>query len=738
MVYAHTSRGSGDGEPLACHLQRVARLCAENCRNAFIDEDEGYNAGLCHDLGKCGHLFQEVLRGRETKIDHESPGAYWIMMKYRGLAYDAALAIHAHHKGLKTDIPESFGSYILINKHSEYNGRRYACNSKTIDDYIAGEKLVFRDMRSIKRNDNAIPAMLRVRLLLSALCDADYTATAGHFEDLEDDERGALPCFDRAFECLTAYRDGLIRQSKASEHINSLRRDLYDAALAAAQWESGAFSLSAPTGSGKTLAMLGFALKHALKHGKRCIIFVFPYLTLIEQAALEIQKALCPLSDDAGYIFKDHSQAREGKAGFAVPNWNEPIIVTTTIKFFESLFANNPTRVRHLHNIANSVVLFDEAQSMPFGYAPQTLETLVELCRRYNTTVLFSTATQPAFNLLYKEWSPREIVPAELNLFERARRVKISWPDSITSELSWEELADELVGHNHALTILNTRAQAQTLTALIREKYPESPVFHLSTNMCIAHRESTLNLIRARLKSAEKSPCILVSTQCIEAGVDISFPSVYRALGPLDSVVQAFGRCNRNGEVALGNARVFLPPLTDRRYPDSNYEFAASKLSAMIERGGVDIDDPLALRKAFEDLARGAIDEGLRGKFADFADAVKMRNYEEIDKHYHWIDRRGINIIVPYAPMKDLFEELCETSHGRRIGREWLRKAQPISVNVSLRRGARLWDYLEQVVCHYNGETLGTDWFYPIKNDVYDEIFGLKLDYTDDIDDFIK
>lgn len=739
MVYAHTSSDGGSWEPLCDHLFSVARLCGEYCLNAYLDENEGYAAGLCHDLGKSGDLFQEVLRGRETKIDHESPGAYWILKNFGAPAYDAALAIHAHHKGLVTDLTGEFCKRILIDKQQGYGERRFACNTSIIDEYLALANLSPQHLSARERNPKTIPAMLRVRMLLSALCDADYTATSAYFERTGDKYTYPEPIsgqFATAFEYLTKYRDKLMLNSTADKRINSLRRDLYDAALLAAKWDSGSFSLTAPTGSGKTLAMLGFALRHAVEHGKQRIIFVLPYLTLIEQAAREIRNALEPLSGETGYVFEDHSRAREGEVGFMIPDWSEPVIITTTIKFFESLFANKPTHVRHLHNIANSVVLFDEAQSLPFGYASQTLETLSELCANYGVSVVFSTATQPVFDFLSPNWSPREIVPKELNLFERARRVVTYWPQPFNAETAWDDLAHELSEQAQALTVVNTRAQARKLITAIKTHNPDAPVYHLSTNMCVSHREETLHEVRSRLDN--RLPCVLVSTQCIEAGVDISFPVVYRAFGPLDSVIQAFGRCNRNGERERGEAHVFLPPLGDRHYPDRTYEYAALELLRMIKRdGGVEIDDQLQIRTAFEALARSMQNEEMKGKYKAFADALAARDYANIAKQYAWIDERGINVIVPYTPKLELYNELVDTSHGKRLRRNWLSKAQSVGVNVLLRKDAQLRSYLKPIYCHYNGEMLETGWFYPIRGDIYDVTLGLRVDFSDNAEDFM-
>lgn len=739
MVYAHSSSDNGAGEPLCDHLQNVARLCAEYCLHANLDENEGYAVGLCHDVGKSGHLFQEVLQGRETKIDHESPGAYWILKELGASAYDAALAIHAHHKGLVSDLKGEFFKRILIDKQPGYGGRRYACTTAIVDEYCALHNVSPQPISRRDRYPDTIAAMLRVRVLLSALCDADYTATSAYYESNGGKYIFPEPIagqFDTAFGFLSEYREKLMLKSTADERINSLRRDLYEAALLAAKWDNGSFSLTAPTGSGKTLAMLGFALRHAMEHGKRRIIFVFPYLTLIEQAAREIRKALAPLSREKGYIFEDHSRARDGEVGFMIPDWSEPIIITTTIKFFESLFANKPTHVRHLHNIANSVVLFDEAQSLPFGYAQQTVETLSELCDMYGVSVLFSTATQPAFDILTANWSPREIVPPELHLFERAQRVTVHWPPLDAPETSWDELARELSAQSQSLTVVNTRTQALKLIAAINEHSPDTPVFHLSTNMCISHREDTLDLVRSLL--CDTRPCLLVSTQCIEAGVDISFPAVYRALGPLDSVIQAFGRCNRDGKQALGDAHVFLPPLADRHYPDSAYTLAANEFLRILGRdGGIDIDDPLQIRIALEALVGSMQNEVVKGKFKAFADALMARDYAAIDEHYTWIDTKGINVLVPYKPKLEIYNKLVETSHGKHLNRNWLSAAQSVGVNISLPKDALLRSYLKPIVRHYNGEALETGWFYPVRDDAYDSTVGLRTDFSDNANDFI-
>jgi CRISPR-associated helicase Cas3 len=478
--------------------------------------------------------------------------------------------------------------------------------------------------------------MLDVRMLFSALVDADFIETEAHFNATPDGSKGyrepgpSLQA-DKVFPLLVSYLGQLAANSCASPEVNRLRRDLLAACLEAATLPQGLFTLTAPTGAGKTLSMLAFALRHALEHGLRRIVTVIPYLSIIEQTVREYHKVFAlhfSAKYAEQYVLEDHSLAgtREGdrirrgepdtqteaeeKRRYLAENWDAPIIVTTSVQFFESLFANRPSACRKLHRLARSVILFDEVQTFPVQLAVPSLATLSRLVERYGATVVFATATQPAFahldefvrNYCVRGWQPQEIAKPDLRLFERGRRTRVAWP-RLEKKTSWAELADQLSQHGQALCVVNLKRHAIQLFDELKRLQLDG-LFHLSTNMCPAHRGVVLDEVRQRL--AKGMSCHLISTQCVEAGVDVDFPVVFRALGPLDAVAQAAGRCNRNGRAETGIVHVFLPKEEEASaYPDGTYRQAASVCRLFLSKYGaprMDIHVPELFEEYYREL----------------------------------------------------------------------------------------------------------------------------------------
>lgn len=349
--------------------------------------------------------------------------------------------------------------------------------------------------------------------------------------------------------------------------VGQVRGEILNACLKAASCPAGLYSLTVPTGGGKTLSGLAFAFQHAAKHGLRRLIYVAPYLSILEQNADVIRAAL-GFGKDAPEIFEHHSlsdppesadedgRTESGAAKWA-ENWAAPVVVTTNVQFFESLFANRPARCRKLHNIARSVILLDECQSIPPGLVTPTCGMLKQLAAEFGCTVVFCTATQPAFdhpklNDRLTRFDNRiratEIIPAELDLFNRLKRVRLEWPTSNDEKFDWPTVAQLMTQEAAALCVVNTRKKAGELfTELKAAAAGGSHVFHLSTTMCPEHRRQVLAAAKAILSVGQT--CYLVSTQLIEAGVDIDFPLVLREMAPLEGVIQAAGRCNREGSL---------------------------------------------------------------------------------------------------------------------------------------------------------------------------------------------
>jgi CRISPR-associated helicase Cas3 len=468
----------------------------------------------------------------------------------------------------------------------------------------------------------------------------------------------------------------------------------------------GTFSLTAPTGSGKTLAMLQFALAHARQHGLKRIVFVIPYLSIIEQSAERYRDVFADEPDH--FILEHHSLAGVGSEETSSQkhddaerqrrlhseNWDAPIIITTNVQLLESLFSNRPSACRKLHRLRDAVILFDEAQSLPQQLAVPTLAALSHLTSDYNTSVVFATATQPAFDVLDASvrkhartgWQPREIVPEHPDMFRRLERVKAYWPRK-DEAFTWGELASALRDDNstQVLCVLNLKRHAH---ALLKAMEGSEGLFHLSTNLCTAHRRAVLDEVRARLGPAKPMPCRLVSTQCVEAGVDLDFPLVYRAMAPLEAVAQAAGRCNREGRLnqagKFGQVRVFEPALdtSERRYMFPNFAyFQATEITASLlhESGGeLNINDPVVFSRYYHSLygISRPVDQN-----QDLTDAIAGLDFPEIARRYKLIDQDAIQIVVPWQPCIEQYKLLREQA-ASGIDGKWMRAAQALSVSI--------------------------------------------------------
>lgn len=757
---AHTPSASGHADPVHIHLREVARLAEEFC-TPFGAQHEARIAGLLHDLGKYGCLFQRVLQKLEKGIDHWSPGACAALKQFSAACCGAALAIHGHHIGLgqlSTDFLNALKTCDAA--PADASGRRLS--STDIDALLNLLKADGITMPSppdapvVNATNHKLPAsvMLDIRMLFSALVDADFLATEAHFNAKTAESptpRPAGPQLDAklASELLDTYISTVSQKARASDELATLRTDLLQACREAAELQPGLFTLTAPTGSGKTLSMLSFALRHAAKHNLRRVVVVIPYLSIIEQTVQVYRNALAQLvTANSEYILEDHSLAEgrtdsgsnasdgnasddAGLARLLSQNWDAPIIITTSVQFLESLMANRPSACRKLHRLADSVILFDEVQTLPAKLAVPTLATLSRLAERYNSTVVFSTATQPAFSHLNQAvqkycgsgWGPREIAPPELKLFERSRRTRVQWPTDLQKRDSWDDIADDIAAQPQSLCIVNLKRHALELTERLQSRDHEN-LLHLSTSMCPAHRKQTLAEVHAHLE--HNRPCTLISTQCVEAGVDVDFPVVYRAWGPLDAIAQAAGRCNREGRSAEGAVHLFIPDDGKRLYPDGTYTQAADVTKALLNEYGADKMD-ISDARLFDRYYRELYDLGdIQNRQTEVTEAMQIRDFTEVAARYHLIDNATINVLVPYQPALEVFNSLCEEARADGISRSWIKRARPYTVGVFRpRRDSRLLDELDPVPVGKKGAPSSepTDWFIHLGE--YHQLMGL-------------
>lgn len=557
------------------HLNKVAWWCAKFAAEMFAEGPDresariwGYLAGLWHDLGKFSKEFQLYISkaGNDAhtgetleKVDHSTAGAQCAVQKHTLFGHVLAYGIAAHHSGLLD---------VQTNGKSNQEAR---LNKGSLPDYSAASDQITDEripdfpqflMKIMRADRNGFSTSFFTRVLFSSLVDADFLATEAFISPSRTANRNQSQAevLNQIDQLLTQK----IKEFGTPTHgdiVNQQRANVAIDCTTAAAKEPGIFTLTVPTGGGKTLSSLQFGVKHALKHGQQRIIYVVPFTSIIEQNAEVIRQIVAPLeSDSFSPLIEHHSSLSPEKESeqsrLATENWDAPIVITTAVQFFESLFAAKTSRNRKLHNIANAVVILDEAQSLPVNYLAPCLRTLQELSDHYNTTAVLCTATQPAIHYDAEEFpiglkKCREIIQDPHTLFAALKRVQIT----DIGEQTDAAIAQSILQSEQALCIVNRRKHAQGLFQLL----PENAFgYHLSALMCPEHRSQTLATIRQRLNQGE--PVRLISTQLIEAGVDIDFPVVYRALAGLDSIAQAAGRCNRHGkQPQLGQTYIFRP-----------------------------------------------------------------------------------------------------------------------------------------------------------------------------------
>ncbi len=581
--YAHSTNrlDKSDWQSLADHLQAVGKLAGQEA-SFFGASELARLAGLLHDLGKYTDEFQRRISGDDIRVDHATRGAILAVERYGALGLLLAYAIAGHHAGLA-------------------NGRDGDART-ALKDRLAGHGLpplmeqwqneiqlpTLKELKpppmKLRPERNFFQMTFLGRMIFSCLVDADYLDTEAFYDHTE----GRRSSREKAYPTLTNLRgkvDSYLSGFQANSPVNQLRGEILSGVRNKASLEPGMFSLTVPTGGGKTFASLAFALDHALTHGLRRVIYVIPFTSIVEQNAAVFRKALGELGDKA--VVEHHSafidnpgkslEARK-KLSLAMENWDAPIIVTTAVQFFESLFADRPARCRKLHNIAGSVIILDEAQTLPLKLLRPTVAAIDELALNYNSSLVLCTATQPALNDGPKFpgglQNVRELAPDPERLFEQLQRVRIR---SI-GPTSDDALARQLREREQVLCIVNNRRHARALYETIADC---SGACHLTTLMYAKHRSQVLAKVRQRL--SDGLPCRLVATSLIEAGVDVDFPRVLRAEAGLDSIAQAAGRCNREGRRSLTDSEVliFAPENEEWSPPPELKQFAQAAREVM-------------------------------------------------------------------------------------------------------------------------------------------------------------
>lgn len=767
MTYlAHSANMTGKSHVAKDHLFDVARLAKELAKKASW-RDEATLAGRLHDLGKYADLFQARLRGEVNGLDHWSPGAWVALSECQAVA--AALAIQGHHVGLQQGNKQSLGKMNPL-----VLAQRHPLNLKLSDTDLGRLKDRFvEDGLSITKPDNCIinPAeifknpvasMLDVRMLFSCLTDADFLDTEAHFNGDEHGnvyrEKGPLLDTAQALQVLERHMKDKVRASSGADSaVLAARNALWEMVAVSAAKAPGLYTLTAPTGSGKTLAMLKFALEHADRNDLKRIVLVVPFLSIIEQTASIYRCVFQGFPEN--YVVEHHSlaglgieeaktdaeAASERARRLLAENWDAPVIITTNVQLLESLFSNRPSACRKLHNLMDAVIMFDEAQTLPQSLAVPTLAALSHLSAAYRSTVLFATATQPAFDALDNAvtkyvpegWHPIEAAPEHADLYKALRRYEVQWPKEHETK-EWSVLADDIRDQEQVLCVVNLKSHAVVLLEALKD---DNAIFHLSTNLCAYHRRAVLDAVRARLKNSE--PCRLISTQCVEAGVDVDFPMVCRALAPLDAIAQAAGRCNREGRLADAArnrkmVRVFEPAIEGdyrKRYPTKSYYQAAEVTRTMLILAGaakLDLNDPAVFRDYYHRLYDLSKPES---QSTELTEAFMAVDFVRVANEYRLIDHAAIQVLVPYQPYIDLFNALRREQDEEGINAKWMRRAQGLAVSVFRPKdGHPAWGVLIPAALRY-GKGVSDEWFIleDRNGELYDDVMGLRLPQSQQI-----
>ena len=652
--FAHSGDASDqtDWHPLAAHLRGTGAKAAGFLEAAGFG-DFGHVAGLLHDLGKYTPRFQQRLAGDTGRVDHSTAGARVAVEHFdRVVGRILAFCIAGHHAGLANAVNGEQVSSLDDRLKREIEELDPAWEDEIVISPIATPRLIPRN-----RATAGFSCAFLIRMLFSALVDADFLDTEAYYDGLRGEKavRGGHPSLRLLRERLDRHMAALTR-SAATSPINELRAEILGHVRRKATDAQGAFTLTVPTGGGKTLASLAFALDHAVHHGLARIVYVIPYTSIVEQTATVFREALrSDPDDDAAFVVEHHStfdedriRSREGreKLRLVMQNWDAPVIVTTAVQFFESLFANRPSRCRKLHNIANSVVILDEAQTLPLQCLRPCVAALDELARNWRTSVVLCTATQPqlskADQLPEGFETLRELAPRPTRLHEAFKRTRIVRQGS----LSDTELAGRLAESRQVLCVVNTRRHARELYETLQDL---PGTLHLSTLMCALHRRERLESVRDRLKSG--APVRLIATSLVEAGVDLDFPVVWRAEAGLESIIQAAGRCNREGKATSADVFVFKTEGEGREPPPELGQFADAARSVM--RRHRDPSSQEAIRAYFLELYWGKGADALDSK--QLLDRINERGpgldfpFETVAREFRLIETPMRPVIIPYS-----------------------------------------------------------------------------------------
>lgn len=645
--------------------QRAETFAAE-----FGMGDCGRIMGLLHDKGKEQAEWQRYIQGLiQNGPHHAYVGACIVQKQYPQIAPFIAQPIAGHHRGLY-----DYCDYVEVTKTD-------IPNDVTIDDKIP---FAFPKFPKLEKFDyHQI-----VRMLFSCLVDADSLDTEFFMAPEQARLRGCHTTMEELLDKLEKHLHELKANASTTE-VNRIRNYVQEQCVKESQGEKGFYTLTVPTGGGKTLSSVLWAMHHAVKNRQQRIIIAIPYTSIIVQTASTLKKIVGEEN-----VLEHHSNVnpediknkeQRERLQLATENWDYPIIVTTNVQLFESLFSNKRSDCRKLHNIANSVIILDEVQTLPLGFYKPIVHTLDTLHRLFGTSVLFTTASQPILTGRIEGANPlasfdaltsvHEIIPNEAQLHDKLRRVDLKFMEG---SRTYDEIANELAHHKRMLCIVNTRKDAKE----IYDRLPKEGIcLHLSRMMCPAHVSSTIQQVKDALKNDSEEPIRVIATQLIEAGVDIDFPVVFRQEAGLDSILQAAGRCNREGKKGLCTTYVFS---LGKEHPLPS-GFISQTNNARLNMGQHhDWFAPEAMISYFQQL-HSRIDNFDEKQIQELLYKPECE-FEEAARQFHLIDDKTTSVIINWNDSIDLYQQLQLQGPSYSL----IKKVAQYSVNIRERDFCKL------------------------------------------------
>ena len=641
------------------HLEGTAERAGEFAEK-FGKKEWGYCCGMLHDIGKYSEEFQrKIQEDTNDRVDHATAGAQ--VCKERGGYYSIlSYCIAGHHAGLP-----DYGNTAMS---SSLCGRwkKRICDYHAYKDEIKIPKLDTDPIVFSKDRNMDFALGTFIRMLYSCLVDADFLDTESFMKN-GDTGRNSGESMETLQNRLEKHISEWLKNTDI-DTINGRRTEILKNCIKEGKQKEGIFRLTVPTGGGKTLTSLAFALEHAVKNHKDRIIYVIPYTSIIEQNAQVFREILGEDNVLENHCNVDYESSEEFKPmQLASENWDKPVVVTTNVQFFESLFANKSSKCRKLHNIANSVVILDEAQMLPMDYLKPCTAMLQELVDGYRTSIVLCTATQPTLDAFFRENALiKELCPRMEEQFQFFQRVNYQ----NLGKIRWDDLLEKLKRENNALCIVNTKKAAQ----MIYKEIDGEGIYHLSTSMYPKHRKRVLKKIRERLKNNEK--CIVISTSLVEAGVDLDFARVYRQIAGLDAMIQAAGRCNREGKRKLSDSMVYIFDL-EESYPVQSQR-QQMDVSKGILQDYADIADLKAITDYFTRLYHYRGTSLDKKKIMDEFQKMEC-NFAKVAKEFRLIEENTRMIFINREPEAD---ELLQELRIKGVTRERMWKAGQYCIQV--------------------------------------------------------